>query len=33
MFHIARGEVVDSMKMGNFVFKVFAGGSMGLMVE
>ena len=33
MFHISRGEVVDSMKMGNFVFKVFAGGSMGLMVE
>lgn len=33
VFHIARGEVTDSMKMGNFVFKVFADNSMGLMVE
>ena len=32
-FHIANGEVTDSMKMGNFIWKVFANGSMGLMKE
>ena len=29
-FHISNGEVTDSMKMGNFVWKVFSDGSMGL---
>lgn len=32
-FHIANGEVSDSMKMGNFIWKVFANGSMGLVKE
>lgn len=32
-FHIPRGEVEDSMKMGNFVWKIFEGGAMGLMKE
>lgn len=32
-FHIANGEVTDSMRMGNFVWKVFANKSMGLMKE
>lgn len=31
VFHIARGEVTDSMIMGNFMWKVFSNGSMGLM--
>ena len=30
-FHIANGEVSDSMKMGNFVFKAFASGAMAFM--
>lgn len=33
MFHIANGEVTESMKMGNFVWKVFSDGSMGLIKE
>ena len=33
MFHIANGEVSESMKMGNFVWKVFSDGSMGLIKE
>lgn len=32
-FHISKGEVDDAMKIGNFIFKRFAGGSMGLMKE
>ena len=31
VFHIARGEVTDAMTMGNFQWKVFGNGSMGLM--
>ena len=31
VFHIARGEVTDSMIMGNFQWKVFSNGSLGLM--
>ena len=31
IFHIARGEVTDAMTMGNFQWKVFSNGSMGLM--
>ena len=30
-FHIANGEVSDSMKMGNYIFKTFANGSMAFM--
>lgn len=29
-FHISNGEVTDGMKIGNFVLKAFADGSMGL---
>ena len=32
-FYIAKGEVTDSMKMGNFVWKVFANNSLALMKE
>ena len=32
-FHISNGEVTDGMKMGNFVWKVFADGSMGLIKQ
>ena len=32
-FHIAKGEVSDSMKMGNFLWKVFSNGALGLMKE
>ena len=32
-FHISKGEVDDSMKIANFIFKKFADGSMGLMKE
>ena len=32
-FHISKGEVSDAMKIGNFIFKRFADGSMGLMKE
>lgn len=32
-FHIAHGEVTDSMRMGSYLWKVFANGSMGLMKE
>ena len=32
-FHIANGEVTDSMRMGAYLWKVFANGSMGLMKE
>lgn len=31
VFHIARGEVMDSMIMGNFQWKAFSNGSLGLM--
>jgi len=31
VFHIADGEVTSSMRMGNFLWKVMANGSMGLM--
>ena len=31
VFHIAKGEVTDGMKMGNFEWKVFSNGSIGLM--
>lgn len=30
-FHIANGEVTDSMKMGNYIFKTFANGAMAFM--
>ena len=33
VFHIAHGEVTDSMRMGSYIWKVFANGSMGLMKE
>ena len=29
-FHISNGEVTKSMKMGNFAWKIFSDGSMGL---
>lgn len=32
-FYISKGQVTDSMKMGNFVWKIFSDGSMGLMKE
>ena len=31
VFHIAQGEVTDSMRMGSYIWKVMANGSMGLM--
>ena len=31
MFHIEKGEVLKSMKMGNFTWMIFDNGSMGLM--
>ena len=33
VFHIAHGEVTDSMRMGSYIWKVFSNGSMGLMKE
>ena len=30
-FYIAKGVVTDSMQMGNFMWKVFSNGSLGLM--
>ena len=33
VMHIAHGEVTDSMRMGAYLWKVFANGSMGLMKE
>lgn len=32
-FHIENGEVLQTMKMGNFVWRVFPDGSMGLVKE
>ena len=31
VFHIANGEVTDAMRMGSYIWKVMAGGAMGLM--
>lgn len=31
VFYIAKGEVTDNLKIGNFIFKKFSNGSMGLM--
>jgi len=31
VFHIAQGEITDSMRMGNFIWKVLSSGAMGLM--
>lgn len=31
VFHIANGEVTDTMRMGSFIWKVLPGGAMGLM--
>ena len=30
-FYIAKGVVTDSMQMGNFIWKPFSNGSLGLM--
>ncbi len=31
VFHIAQGEVTNSMRMGSYIWQVMAGGAMGLM--